>query len=78
MRSCPACHGGGAKSCPEHGLTECPECSGDGVDKTTRRNRITYAMELMNPYRQPGYGLTAGDVWESIRKHAEEPAGGER
>ena len=78
MKSCPACNGGGTKSCPELGLTECPDCGGDGVDKTIRRNRIAYAMELSDPYRQPGYGLTAGDTWESIRGFAEEPTGGER
>lgn len=67
MTQCPACCGTGLTDCPEHGQTECSACGGDGVDKTTRRNRLRYAMELLDPFRQPGYGLSGGDVWESIR-----------
>lgn len=67
MRACPSCHGRGFTDCPEQWLVECAACGGDGVEKSTRRNRLKYAMELIDPFRHPGYGLTGADVWQSIQ-----------
>ena len=67
MTPCPACRGRGLTDCPEQWRVECGACGGDGIDKSTRRNRLKYAMELLDPFRQPGYGITGGDVWDCMQ-----------
>lgn len=67
MIPCPVCDGGGLLDTHVDGVVECCHCDGHGVEKSTRRGRIVYAMELADPWRHPGYGLTAMDVWECVR-----------
>ena len=67
MTACPACDGRGFTDCPEQWHVECAACGGDGVDKNRRRNRLRYAMKLIDPFRQPGYGLTGPDVWDCLQ-----------
>ena len=73
MRPCPTSNGRGVEDDWTHGVTECSTCHGDGINKTIRRERLKYAMELMDPFRQSGYGLAAGDVWDHIDACREEP-----
>ena len=41
------------------------------INLATRRQRIMYAIELTDPFRAPGCGLTAGDVDDQITQRSE-------